>query len=258
MIDAILVSVARLAGGRVARVSLSGGKGNVLTRAAIGELARTFRELGDDGGVHAVLLTAEGPSFCYGASVPEHAPGLVERMLPEFHELFRSLSRAALPVVAAVRGKCLGGGFELALSAHRLVVAEDAELGLPEVTLGVFPPVAAALLPLRVRQPVVDRMVVRGDVVNGTDAVALGLADEHAPAAAVESRALLWAERYRDLSGTAVRFATRASRAAWDEALGDRLRRLEQLYLGELMATADAREGIAAFLDRRPPRWSDA
>jgi cyclohexa-1,5-dienecarbonyl-CoA hydratase len=205
-----------------------------------------------------VLLTAEGTSFCYGASVPEHAPGVVERMLPELHELFRVISAASLPVVAAVRGKCLGGGFELALCAHRLIVAEDAQLGFPEVTLGVFPPVAAALLPLRVPQPVVDRMVVLGDVVKGTDAVALGLADECAPAAAVEARALLWAERYRELSGTALRFATRASRTAWDEALGARLARLEQLYLGELMATHDAREGIAAFLDRRPPRWSDA
>jgi cyclohexa-1,5-dienecarbonyl-CoA hydratase len=126
------------------------------------------------------------------------------------------------------------------------------------VTLGVFPPVAAALLPLRVCQPVVDRMVVLGDLVKGTDAVALGLADECAPSSAVEARALHWAGRYRELSGTAIRFATRAARAAWDEALGDRLARLEQLYLGELMATADAREGIAAFLDKRPPRWSDA
>jgi cyclohexa-1,5-dienecarbonyl-CoA hydratase len=214
--------------------------------------------LGEERSVHAVLLTAEGQSFCYGASIPEHAPGVVERMLPEFHALFRTISRAALPVVAAVRGKCLGGGLELALAAHRLVVAEDAELGFPEVTLGVFPPVAAALLPLRVPQPVVDRMVVLGDVVKGTDAVALGLADECAPSPSVENRALHWAARYRELSGTALRHATRASRTAWDEVLESRLGRLEHLYLDELMATADAREGIAAFLDRRPPRWSDA
>jgi cyclohexa-1,5-dienecarbonyl-CoA hydratase len=101
-------------------------------------------------------------------------------------------------------------------------------------------------------------MVVLGDVVKGTDAVALGLADECAPSPLVESRALRWAERYRELSGTALRHATRASRTAWDEVLESRLGRLLRLYLDELMATADAREGIAAFLDRRPPRWSDA
>jgi cyclohexa-1,5-dienecarbonyl-CoA hydratase len=258
MTDAFLVSVARLAAGSVARVSLSGGKGNVLTRAAIADLASVFLELGEDKSVHAILLTAEGKSFSYGASVPEHAPGEVGRMLPEFCALFRAISATRLPVIAAVRGKCLGGGLELALAAHRIIVAEDAELGFPEVTIGVFPPVAAALLPLRVSQPVVDRLVVLGDIVRGTDAVAMGLADECAPAVSVETRALLWAERYRELSGVAVRFATRASRTAWDEALGARLDRLEHLYLDELMATADAREGIAAFLERRPPRWVDA
>jgi cyclohexa-1,5-dienecarbonyl-CoA hydratase len=256
--DAFLVSVARLADGSVARVSLSGGKGNVLTRAAIAELGAVFRELGEERSVHAVLLTAEGSSFCYGASVPEHAPGVVDQMLPEFSGLFRTISAARLPVVAAIRGKCLGGGLELALVAHRIVVAEDAELGFPEVTLGVFPPVAAALLPLRVAQPVVDRLVVLGDIVRGTDAVAMGLADECAPSVAVETRALAWAARYRELSGAAIRFATRASRCVWDEALGKRLDGLERLYLDELMATADAREGIAAFLERRPPRWVDA
>jgi cyclohexa-1,5-dienecarbonyl-CoA hydratase len=252
------VSVGRLAGDSVALVTLCGEKGNVLTRAIVSDLARTFRELGADKRVHAVLLTAAGASFCYGASVPEHAPDVVGRMLPEFCEMFRSISSARLPVVAAVRGKCLGGGLELALSAHRIVVAEDADLGFPEVTLGVFPPVAAALLPLRVAQPAIDRLVVRGDVVKGTEAVAMGLADEHAPSAAVEERALLWAGRYRELSGAAVRFATQAARAAWDEALGARLERLERLYLDELMATADACEGVTAFLERRPPHWIDA
>ena len=161
-------------------------------------------------------------------------------------------------MVAAVQGKCLGGGLELALAAHRLVVAEDAQLGFPEVTLGVFPPIAAALLPFRVPQPVVDWLVVRGDMVRGTDAVAMGLADECAPAGRVEARALAWAERYRELSGAAVRFATRAARAAWDEALDARLTRLSRLYLDELMEASDAREGIAAFMERRPARWSDA
>jgi cyclohexa-1,5-dienecarbonyl-CoA hydratase len=255
--DASLIAVSRLAFGTVARVSLSSGKGNILTRAVVAELGRAFRELGEDTRVHAVVLTAEGPTFCYGASVPEHAPGVVEKMLPELCELFRIIARAALPVVAAVRGRCLGGGLELALAAHHIVVAEGALLGLPEVTLGVFPPVAAAVLPLRVRQPVVDRLIALGEMVSGADATALGLADESVPDAEVEARALRWAERYRELSGVAVRFATRAARAAWDEALTSRLPRLEELYLGELMATADAREGIDAFLERRRPEWSD-
>jgi cyclohexa-1,5-dienecarbonyl-CoA hydratase len=179
-------------------------------------------------------------------------------MLPAFSSLVRTLSRVALPSVAAVRGRCLGGGLELALACHRIVAAHDALLGLPEVTLGVFPPVAAAVLPLRVPQPIADRLVVRGEIVDGVEAVSIGLVDDIAPATHVETRALLWAERYAALSGSAVRFATRAVRRHFDHAMEKTLRALEEIYLGELMGTADAREGIAAFLEKRRPEWVDA
>lgn len=251
------VAVTRLAGGTIARVCLSGDKGNILSRAAVASLTRAFTEIGADRHVKAVVLAADGPSFCYGASVPEHAPGEVDRMLPEFCALFRTIAQTSLPVAAAVRGRCLGGGLELALAATRLVVAEDSVLGLPEVTLGVFPPVAPVLLHFRTRQPVIDRMVVLGESISGVEAVALGVADSCAPAAEVEPKALAWAERYRDLSGVAVRYATRAARIGWNEALAGRLDRLEKMYLVDLMATADAKEGITAFLERRSPRWTD-
>jgi cyclohexa-1,5-dienecarbonyl-CoA hydratase len=251
------VQVGRAAGGTVASVRIAAGRGNVLARAVIAELSSAFEAIGRDAGVRAVLLTAEGPDFSYGASVPEHAPGEVARMLPELSALFRAIAAMALPVSVAVRGRCLGGALELAIAAHHLTAADDARMGFPEVTLGVFPPVAAALLPFRVRQPVADRLIGLGETISGAEAATLGLCDETAPQAEVEARALAWAERYRELSGVAVRFATRAARAAWDQALGARLERLERLYLDELMATADAREGVAAFLERRPPRWSD-
>lgn len=253
-----LVSVTRLSDGAVARVALDAGKGNVVDSRVIGELTEAFAEIGADRAVKVILLTAEGTDFSFGASVPEHAPGEVEKMLPAFHQLFRAMDDAAVPVVAAVRGRCLGGGFELALAAHHVVVAEDAKLGVPEVTLGVFPPVAAALLPLRTTQPVVDRLVIGGEIVDGSTAVALGVAEECHEAAVVEERALEHTGRFTKLSGAAVRYATRAARAAWREALDDRLARLERLYLEELMETQDAREGIAAFLDRRKPVWRNA
>jgi cyclohexa-1,5-dienecarbonyl-CoA hydratase len=249
--------VRSLADGRIAHLSLAAGKGNVLGRDAIEALSTAFEEAGRDARVRAVLLTADGPDFSWGASVPEHAAGEVERMLPAFTALFRTIARSALPVAAAVHGRCLGGGLELALAAQRIFVAEDALLGLPEVGLAVFPPVAAAVLPLRLRQPEIDRLVGLGEMISGIEAVRIGLADEAARGPEVEAKALAWCERWAKLSGVAVRFATRAARAAWDEALDARLPRLERLYLEDLMATRDAREGIASFVERRSPVWTD-
>ncbi len=257
MIEAAPIAISRLAEGKVARVHLQAGKGNVLSRAVIVALDRAFRDLGADGRVRAVALTAEGRAFSFGASVPEHAPGEVDAMLPAFHGLMRTIVDVGLPLGVAVRGSCLGGGLELAVMGHHVVAADDATLGCPEVKLGVFPPVLAAVLPLRCRQPVVDRLVTLGESVSGAEALALGLVDEVAPAADVDARVVAWADKYLELSGAAVRFATRAARAAFAEALGARLDRLEKLYLSELMATADAKEGIAAFLARRAPVWVD-
>ncbi|MCC6873226.1 MAG: enoyl-CoA hydratase/isomerase family protein [Sandaracinaceae bacterium] len=244
--------------GKLARLVLDAGKGNVLDRKLLVALDERFRALGEDHRVRVVLLSHAGDHFCFGASVAEHAPGEVESMLPAFHGLFRTIARAAVPIVVAVRGRCLGGGLELALAAHRIVVAGDAILGVPEITLGVFPPVAAAVLPLRAGQATADRLITSGETVRGADAVRLGLADESVPSAEVDGRALAIAEGYTHLSGAALRFAVRAARFAWDEALGARLDALEKLYLRELMATADAKEGIASFLEKRGPRWVDA
>lgn len=251
------VSVERIEDGRIARLTLDAGKGNVLSTRVVSALRDAFVTLGAETRVRAVLLTHAGNDFSFGASVPEHAPGEVEKMLPTFHGLFRAIAAASLPVVAAVRGRCLGGGFEVAIVATHLVVAEDAMLGVPEVTLGVFPPIAAALLPFRVPQPVVDRLVTLGETLTGMQATKLGVADEAALAEQVEARALEAAKRWTKLSGVAVRHATRAARAAWNEALGARLEGLEAQYLRELMETRDAREGIAAFMERRKPVWED-
>ena len=251
------VRVERIEDGRIARLTLDAGKGNVLSTPVVRALGDAFDAVGADTRVRAVLLGHAGSDFSFGASVPEHAPGEVERMLPTFHGLFRTIAAASLPVVCAVRGRCLGGGFELAIVAQHLVVAEDAMLGVPEVTLGVFPPIAAALLPMRVPQPTVDRLVTLGEMLTGAEAVAIRVADEVARADEVDARALVYAKKWTKLSGVAVRHATRAARAAWNEALGARLERLEAQYLRDLMETRDAREGIAAFLERRKPVWED-
>jgi cyclohexa-1,5-dienecarbonyl-CoA hydratase len=254
----VAIRVEHLADGHVVFVRLAAGKGNVLSLEVLGELDACWRALSEAPHVHAVVLGAAGPDFSFGASVAEHRPDLVRRMLPAFHTLFRTIAAAAVPTIAAVRGRCFGGGLELALAAQHIVVADDASLGVPEITLGVFPPVAAAVLPFRVRQPVADRLITLGEVVSGREAVALGLADQSVPADGVERAALAIAERYVALSGSSLRFATRAARAGWNDALDDRLTSLEQLYLGELTKTHDGCEGIEAFLGKRKPVWTDA
>jgi cyclohexa-1,5-dienecarbonyl-CoA hydratase len=240
--------------GDLLTITLARPKANILDRAMVGAIREAVQGHGRFDGLKTILFTSDGPSFSYGASVEEHRPGEVERMLPEFHALFRDLAGSRRLCLAAVRGQCLGGGLELAMFCHRLFAAPEANLGNPEIALGVLAPVASVLLPFRLRQPDVDSLLLTGQSVDAPRALAMGLVDELAedPAAA----ALEWHARHlAPRSASSLRFAVAAARARVDAALETSLATAERFYLGELMKTHDAREGIAAFLEKRPAQW---
>lgn len=239
--------------GGLLRLVLARPKGNILDAAMIEALRAAVR--GAEPRVRAILLEGQGRHFSFGASVEEHRPDQVGDLLPAFHALFRELLGAGKALLAAVRGQCLGGGLELAAACHRVFAAPDASLGQPEVKLGVFAPVASLVLPLRLGQARADDLLLSGRAVGAEEALRLGLVDEVAPDPA--AAALAWHRTHlAPLSAAGLRHAVLAGRQLLRRALDEELPRLERLYLDELMATADAREGIDAFLHRRPPAWS--
>jgi len=149
-------------------------KGNVLTAEVIAALRGSLADL-PHAGVRLVTLEGAGDHFSFGASVEEHLPEAIGRVLPELHALIRDLLAVPAPTGAIVRGRCLGGGFELALACDFLFAADNAWLGVPEITLGVFPPAAAALLPLKVGAARAAEAVVTGQVRQAADWLDAGL-----------------------------------------------------------------------------------
>jgi cyclohexa-1,5-dienecarbonyl-CoA hydratase len=204
--------------------------------------------------IRSLLFQGEGRNFSYGASVQEHRPALVHKMLASFHGLFRDLLRSGYVLLAAVRGQCLGGGLELAALCHRVFASPDARLGSPEVKLGVFAPLASAILPFRIGQTNADDLLLTGRTLEAMEALRLGLVDEISgdPAeAAVE-----WHRRnYLPLSAAALNHAVRAARHRYTVEVAASLEILERQYLTELLATEDSAEGIDAFLEKRAPAW---
>lgn len=202
----------------------------------------------------AILLTAEGPNFCVGASVPEHARAHAGAMLARFHGAIRALVACDLPIVAAVRGHCLGGGLEVASLAMRLVAHPGSQLGQPEIRLGALAPVASVLLPRRIGQARAEALLLGGHTIDAAVAHGLGLVDavvdEPETAAAEWIRANLVPH-----SASSLRLATRAARIALRRDLDELLPALERLYTEELSLTHDAEEGVTAFVEKRAPRW---
>lgn len=238
------------------RIVLSRPPLNILDRATLAELRQAVDRLGDAPSLRAVLLTAEGRHFSAGAEVAEHLPPTFEAMIREFLETVAALREFPLPVIAAVRGRCLGGGLELVLAADLVVAAESAQFGQPEIHLGVIPPVACALLATRVGAAAAAALVFTGDPLDATAAWRAGLVWRVVPDADLESAALGLAAHITRHSAVALRLAKRAMREPADHDRRTGMEAAGRIYVDELMQTADAVEGLTAFLEKRPPRWS--
>jgi cyclohexa-1,5-dienecarbonyl-CoA hydratase len=246
-------------GGAERRIVLDRPPGNILTLALIDAVRRALAELPADGGLKLVSLEGAGEHFSYGASVEEHLPDAIGRALPALDALVRELAAVPAPTAAIVRGQCLGGGFELALACDFVFAAETARLGVPEVALGVFPPVAAVLLPLKVGAARAAEAVVTGEVHPAAWWQAAGLLAAVAPAGELEATVDRWFEAaLAPKSAVALRYAALAARATVRAAVGAPLAALEREYLERLMQTHDAVEGVRAFLEKRAPRWRHA
>ena len=241
--------------GAVARVVLNRPPLNILDLAMIGELSRALEALAREPALRALVISAEGKAFCAGVSVQDHLPDRVRPMLAAFHGIFRRLHHFPCPILAVVQGPALGGGCELACFADVVVASEAARFGLPEINLGVFPPVAAAHFPQRIGAARTLRLILGGETLTAREALGIGLVDEEVPPDGLAAAAESTVARWREKSAPALRLARRAVQAA-GPGFEAALERAEGLFLDDLMTGADAVEGLQAFLQKRPPAWS--
>ncbi|MEW5862523.1 MAG: cyclohexa-1,5-dienecarbonyl-CoA hydratase [Pseudomonadota bacterium] len=242
--------------GRLLRLRLARPKANVLDAAMIAALDAALAQHAGSPGLVAALVDHEGPHFSFGASVEEHLPERCAAMLAALHALLGRMLDWPRPILVAARGQCLGGGLEFALAGHLLFAAPDAQLGQPELKLGVFAPAASVLLPLRIGQGRAEDLLFSGRSIDAQTALAWGLAAAVAedPAQA----ALDWFDRHLAAkSASSLGYAVRAARAPFAELAKARLDEVEALYLEDLMRTRDAVEGLQAFLEKRPPRFQN-
>ncbi|HXV15030.1 MAG TPA: cyclohexa-1,5-dienecarbonyl-CoA hydratase [Candidatus Krumholzibacteria bacterium] len=252
----MVVRVENMDDGAIRRVVLNTPRANILDRDKTVALTHVFEKAREDARVKAIVLEGEGPNFSFGASVQEHLPESCAAMLAAFHGLFRAMLDASVVTLAAVRGNCLGGGLELAAFCNRVFAAGDARLGQPEITLGVFAPVASVILCERMGRGGAEDLLLSGRTVTAAEAMRLGLVDEvdddPFEAALSYARAHLLPR-----SASSLRWAVRAARLGFGDRLVAELGRLEAMYLEDLMPTADANEGLRAFLEKRTPAWRD-
>ncbi|MDR7427016.1 MAG: enoyl-CoA hydratase-related protein [Armatimonadota bacterium] len=237
----------------IARITLNRPPLNILHSPMLEELTAALGDAAADSRV--LVIGARGRAFCAGVDVGEHTPERAGPMLARFHRMCRRLIALDIPTVAAVHGAALGGGCEVVALCDIVVAARSASFGQPEIKLAAFPPVATAALAQVVGLRRAMALILTGESMTAEAAQAAGLVttvvDDEALAGEVERVV----GRLSALSGPALRLAKRAALEGFRRVFEEGLQQAERIYLHDLLATDDAREGIAAFLERRTPAW---
>jgi cyclohexa-1,5-dienecarbonyl-CoA hydratase len=238
------------------RVVLDTPTGNLLSLEMVRALAGAID--GAAAGRKWITFEGAGRDFCFGAKIQEHVPGPMEQVLPETHALFRRILELPAPTAALVHGRCLGGGFELALTCDVIIASDAAVFGLPEIQLAAFPPAGAVLLPLRVGASRAAAAVITGERIAARACYDVGLVREIAPAGELIETAGRWFDSHlAPRSGVALGAAAVSSRLTLRSIADPALAAAEKLYLDRVLPTADAAEGVRAFVEKRVPRWKD-
>jgi cyclohexa-1,5-dienecarbonyl-CoA hydratase len=240
----------------VARVTLSNPPLNIIDLPMMLELQQALGEIESRTHISTILFQGDAHAFSAGVDIKAHLPDQIHDMLTSFHVVIRAIVASRKVTIAAVRGACLGGGAELAAVCDMVYTARDATWGFPEIKLACYPPVAAVVLATLIGQKRANELVLTGRQFSGDEAAAMGLATRSVAAEELESVVELTLAELRALSPVALAHAKKAT-YTWDAIHFDKgLARAEKIYLDELVSTADAREGIIAFLDKRPPKWT--
>jgi cyclohexa-1,5-dienecarbonyl-CoA hydratase len=241
--------------GRLLRLRLDRPKANILDAAMMSALDAALAGHGEQSQLLGILVDASGPNFSFGASVEEHLPAQCAAMIAAFHRLILRVLGSPVPVLVAMRGQCLGGGLEFVCAAHLIFASPDARMGQPEIQIGVFAPAASCLLPERIGLAAAEDLLISGRSITADEALAADLVT--AVASDPEIAALDYFDKHlAPKSPVALGFAVQAARHGLIERTAAKLAEVERLYLEGLMATRDAVEGLEAFLQKRPARWS--
>jgi len=239
----------------LARIRLQNPPLNVIDIPMMDELTQALAEIEARPEIVVFIFSGSQKAFSVGVDVTAHTPDKVEQMLARFHGVIRAIVASKKVSIAAVHGHCLGGGAELAMVCDLVYTSELATWGFPEIKLGCFPPVAATALAALVGQKHAADLVLTGRSITGKEAAAIGLANEVLAEVDLEHAVQESVQHLAQLSPSSLAI-TRKAIYAWDSIHFDKgLARAEKIYLEELMKTDDAQEGIAAFMQKRQPKW---
>lgn len=241
---------------RVARITFARPPLNVMNIEMMREILGALGECHQRELV-AIVFDADKNcrAFSAGVAVEDHVQDTIFQMLDSFHSIFRVLEQLSKPSIALIDGAALGGGCELVAACDMVIASDRSRFGQPEIKLGVFPPVAAVILPRVIGEKRARELILTGEIIDAVEAGRLGLCNHVVPGAHLEPKLLEVLAKLRELSGTSLSFARQSLDLGRGRSIEDALSEQENIYLHELMKTQDANEGVKAFMEKRKANW---
>lgn len=242
-------------GDGIAKITLDQPPLNVLDTDSLHLLNQALATCASSSVRVVLLRSVVTRAFSAGVEIRDHGPDRLDAMLREVQEQARQMLTLEAVTIAAINGSTLGGGAELALLCDIVIAADDARLGLPEIGLAAFPPIATAILPERWAWPVAMRLLL-GETIDASTARELGLLADVVPVSALHPAAEARAKQLAGYSGVAIRGLTLATRRARATGILRRVDEAIEIYKAVVGPSRDAQEGVDAFLEKRTPAWS--
>lgn len=230
---------------------------NVLNIEMMKEINQALKQFISDQSLKLVILSGAGKAFSAGVDVSEHTKDMVNEMITVFHKIFHNLNEIKVPTIAAVNGAALGGGCEVAIFCDIIIASEKAKFGQPEIKVGVFPPLAAIMLPRLMDQKKALELILTGDIITAHEAKSLGLVNHVLPIEEFEDKKSEFIKKFTSLSGAVLKITKKSMYQTFGLNYQEAIKSVEDLYLNELMNTDDANEGLQAFLEKREPIWKN-
>jgi cyclohexa-1,5-dienecarbonyl-CoA hydratase len=243
----------------VARLTMNRPPYNVLTKDMMEELSRAIGGLHEHPNIRALVIQAskECTAFSAGVAVEDSRPDRAFQTLEAFQGVFTAMLDISKPVVTVVNGPAIGGGCELAALGDMIVATPKARFAQPEIRLGVYPPLAAVILPHAIGHKRALEMILTGEPLSAQEAARLGLVNRLVPEEKLEEEVLAVLAKITQQSAPVLEMAKKVLYETIGLPLGAALRKSSDIYLNQLMDLSDAQEGLRAAIEKRKPVWKD-
>jgi cyclohexa-1,5-dienecarbonyl-CoA hydratase len=243
--------------GAVARMTLNRPEHNLLHEPMLREMADAIDLVGQKDEIKLIVLDSACKVFCGGIEVGEYTSQRVFQMLDAFHAAFAGMLETAKPVLCIVNGPAIGGGAELAAFGDLVIATPKARFAQPEISIGVFPPLASTILPYLVGPKIALELVLTGEPVTAERALEMGLVNRLVPEAQLEKTVNDLIARITGHSGPVLTMAKKAILNGMGLSLKDGLKQSMNIFLNELYRLEDSQEGLHALVEKRKPNWKN-